>query len=235
MRKIDKKYKGFSLIELLLTMMILMVIMMLVATTLNTVIKVSNTTNSKNTARSNMTYLMDFLSRALSNAELADIYLFNSSGIRVLGEGDDGQLSIIGGPVGGVYNDGNLGEEGFSGNEIHIKLYGYDDWTCIGYFKDIHSSDEDYGYLVRTVYDGDMEDNHGACFDSNATITPMHSFMIDVSNFNIEYIVVGDGQNRMFILDAELRPLYWPVGDTFPVTREVSRQAVVSTQALTWY
>jgi hypothetical protein len=29
--------------------------------------------------------------------------------------------------------------------------------------------------------------------------------------------------------------LYWPVSDSFPVTREVSRQIVVSTEALTWY
>jgi len=233
MKNISKKYKGFSLIELLLTMMILTIIMLLVATTLNTVIKVSNTTNSKNTARSNMGYIMDFMSRALTNAELADIYLFNSSGIRFLGEGVGGQLSIISSPIGGVYNNGELGDLPRSGNEIHIKLYGYDDWTCIGYFKDVNSSS--YGYLVRTVYEGDMGEDHSSCFDADAIITPMHSFMVDVSEFGIDYVVVGDGQNRMFLLNAELRPLYWPVGDTFPVTREVTRQAVVSTQALTWY
>jgi len=232
MRKISKKYNGFSLIELLLTTMILVIIMLLVATTLNTVIKVSNTTNSKNTARSNMTYIMDFMSRALSNAELSDVYLFKSSGVRFLGEGDGGKLSILSSPLGSTYANGNLGDEPKGGNEIHIKLYGYDDWTCIGWFKD--STNPEYGYLVRTVYEEEMTD-HSNCFNEDAVLTPMHAFMIDASYFDIEYIVVGDGQNRMFLLDAKLTPLYWPVGDTFPVTREVSRQAVVSTQALTWY
>ena len=233
MRKINKKYNGFSLIELLLTTMILMVIMMLVATTLNTVIKVSNTTNSKNTARSNITYIMDFMSRALGNAELADVYLFNSSNVRFLDEGVGGKLTIFSIPLGSTYADGNLGDVAKDGNEIHIKLYGYDDWTCIGWFKD--RTNPEYGYLVRTVYEGEFAADHSTCFDEDAILTPMHSFMIDASYFWIEYIVVGDGQNRMFLLDAKLKPLYWPVGDTFPVTREVSRQAVVSTQALTWY
>ncbi|MDY0096983.1 MAG: prepilin-type N-terminal cleavage/methylation domain-containing protein [Candidatus Dojkabacteria bacterium] len=232
MRSIKRKYKGFSLIELLLTMMILTVIMLLVATTLNTVIKVSNATNSKNTARSNMLYIMDFLSRALTNAELADVYMYNSSTIRSLGEGPAGELSILTpAGVGSVYEDGKLEDTDFVGNEIHIKLYGYSDWTCIGYFEDRGG----YGYLVRTVYEGDMGNDHSQCFSESAVITPMHSFMIDVENFNLEYIAVGDGENRLFLINATLNPLYWPVRDTFPVTRTISRQSVVSTKALTWY
>ena len=59
--------------------------------------------------------------------------------------------------------------------------------------------------------------------------------MVDVMSFSIDYIQVADNRNSMFIIDATLQPLYWPVRETFPITREVSRQAVVSTEALTWY
>ena len=232
MRTNYRKYKGFSLIELLLTTMILAVIMLLVATTLNTVIKVSNTTNSKNTARANMEYLMDYISRALTNSELGDIYMFNSINVRVLGE-SGGQLAILpSGNIGNTYLDGKLGDVELEGNEIHIKLYGYNDWTCIGYFKD---ESGEYGYLVRTVYEDDMAGDHSVCFGENAVVTPMHSFMIDVPSFSLDYLVMGDQENRMFLINSTLRPLYWPVADTFPVNRDVTRQAVVSTQALTWY
>jgi len=219
MRKNYRKYNGFSLIELLLTTMILTVIMLLVATTLNTVIKVSNTTNSKNTARANMSYVMDYISRALTNSELGDIYLFNSVGVRTIGEGISGQLAVLS-PLNlqNAYLDGKLGDETLRGNEIHIKLYGYNDWTCIGYFKD----ESGYGYLVRTVYEDDMQGDHSLCFSESAIVTPMH-------------LVMGDNENRMFLINSTLRPLYWPVGDTFPINKDVTRQAVVSTQALTWY
>ena len=233
MRNLKRKYRGFSLIELLLTTMILCVIMLLVATTLNTVIKVSNTTNSKNTARSNVSYIMDFVSRALSNAELLDVYMFNSRSVRGIGQGHTGSIAVV--PTGNVssaYSDGELGDTDLSDyNEIHIKLYGYDEWVCIGHFRDAKG----YGYLVRTVYEEDMGGDHSLCFGESSMVTPMHSFMIDVPTFNLDYLVVGDGSNRMFVIDATLRPLYWPMKNTSLVTQDVSRQSVVSTEALTWY
>ncbi len=231
MKKVYRKYKGFSLVELLLTTMILVVIMLLVATTLNTVIKVSNTTNSKNIARTNMSYIMDYVSRALTNSEIGDIYMFNSSSVRTLGD-NNGQLGIISSvDLGSTYADGKLGDLAVQGNEVHMKLYGYNDWTCIGYFEDSNG----YGYIVRTVYEDDMQGDHSLCFNQSAIVTPMHSFMVDVSEFHLDYLVMGDMENRMFLINSTLTPLYWPVGDTFPINRNVTRQAVVSTQALTWY
>jgi type II secretory pathway pseudopilin PulG len=229
MRKQTKQYTGFSFVEMLLTMMILGVIMLLVATTLNTVIKASNTANSKNLARSEINYIMDLYNRLLTNAELSDIYLFESRAVR--------EFNLAGGiPV--ISNTTNLGNtyldetltDGKIGNEIHVKLYGYSLWTCLGYFK---SHDGEYGYIVKATA-ANLSD-HSTCFNESSVISLLHSFSVDASDLDINYINIGDGKNSMFVVNAELTPLYWPVSDSFPVTRAVSRQIVVSTQALTWY
>lgn len=232
MKKILVKYKGFSLIEMLMTIMILSVVMLMVASTLNTVIKVSNTANSKNQARSDINYIMDLLSRSISNSELDDIYIFNSSPVRSfdylsglpnIKTSDENLLA-------NVYNTTDYELKNFVGlaNEIHIKLYGYTVWTCFGYFES-----DGYGYIVKATA-SDLTD-HSTCFNSTASITILNSFSVDAKDFSIEYVDVGDEKNSMFIINATVDPLFWPVSESFPVTKEVTRQTVVSTEALTWY
>lgn len=234
-----KKYNGFSLIEMLLTLMILTVVMLLVATTLNTVIKVSNTANSKNLARSDINYIMDLYSRLISNSDLDDIYLYNSADYNLTNPYNAPirhlEINANGMPV--IITTGSLDQYGIEdrpadgafGTEIHVRLYGYPLWTCLGYFRD----NNEYGYIVKTTK-VDLSD-HSTCFDSNAVITILHSFSVDATDFSIEYVDIGDNKNSMFIINAGLTPLYWPVSDAFPVTKEVNRQIVISTESLTWY
>lgn len=243
MRKDIKKYNGFSLIEMLLTIMILSVVMLLVASTLNTVIKVSNTANSKNLARSDINYIMDQYSRLISNSDLDDIYLYNSANydsnagtynqsVRYLGVDANG-IPVIK-PGGGenldLYEATNRPIDGAVGTEIHVRLYGYPLWTCLGYFRDEANK---YGYIVKTTR-ADLS-NHADCFGKDAIINILHSFSVDATNFSIRYVDIGDNKNSMFIINAGLTPLYWPVSDSFPVTKEVNRQIVISTESLTWY
>lgn len=232
---LKRKYIGFSLVEMLLTVLLLGIIMMLVTVTLNTVIKVSQASNSKNTTRADITYTMDYVKRGLTNSQIEHIYIFDSSEKRYIStDGSNRQLQVFTkGDLGDTYVDKNVKELGAfdNANEIHFKMYGYDLWTCIGYFRD---ESGEYGYIVRNGH-ANLEDSHSSCFDGNQIVTPLHSFMVDVMSFSIDYIQVADNRNSMFIIDATLQPLYWPVRETFPITREVSRQAVVSTEALTWY
>ena len=233
MRDIKRKYEGFSFVEMLLTILLLGIIMLIVATTMNTVIKVSNTSNSKNLARNDMDYIMDIVNRTITNADLGNILLFKSDTVRTLGVDNYGQLRIVQGDTNAIdtaYANGTPSTV-LEGNEIQVKLYGYSYWTCIGYFRD--NTNPSYGYIVKTTSSNLV--NHKECFSYTAVVTLLHSFMVDASNFSVKYVEVGDGTNSMFIVDSTLRPLYWPVSDTFPVKRDVVRQIVISTQALTWY
>lgn len=221
--RIKEKYKGFSLIELLLTMMILGVISLLVGVTLNTIIRVSNSTNSKNLARNDANYIMDIVKRTVSNAQLEDVYLFNSSSRK---------LDYTGGVL-GVSLDSNPytdpGKEDM-GNEMHVKLYGYDTWSCIGYFKD----DLGYGYIVQSTVRG-LNYEADTCISSSNSITILHSLTMDVPSFEVSYIDIGDGENSMFDVSIEVKPLFWPLKQNILVKPSVYRRSVISTEALTWY
>ena len=235
MRKEIFKYNGFSLVEMLLTIMILSVVMLLVATTLNTVIKASNTANSKNLARSDINYIMEVYNRSLSNAELEDIYLYSVSDnarIFTVESGLPKIKSLDSTAVSNAYENELISlrdPTGYVGSEVHVKVYGYSVWTCLGFFKDVNG----YGYIVKAT--NTTLTNHSECFNDNSVITMLNSFSIDVKDFNIQYVDIGDNRNSMFIVNSTVVPLFWPVGDSFPVTRDVSRQIVVSTEALTWY
>ncbi len=228
MRKNIQKYKGFSFIELLLTLMILMVVMLLVATTLTTISRVSVTTSNKNLARNDINYIMDTFQRTISNANIDEIYLFDSSQSTV--EFVSGQISLNDSTNGGQYEvEQALGEYG---NEIQVKLYGYDYWVCLGFFRDVNN----YGYLFRTYNRKDnLREDHSKCFDEDAVITLLHSYSINIDEFDIQYVDMGESINSMFLINATVEPLMWPVSDTFPVNKYVSRQSVISTEALTVY
>lgn len=236
MRNSEKIYEGFSLIETLFTIVILSIVMLLVATILNTVIKTSHTANAKNLARSNINYIMDTYDRALSNSEINDIHMYSSSEIRGFSFDSNGVPKIhTPGSTGSVYAESEL-VSGQTGNEIHVLLSGYSTWTCLGYFTSENPDDPSspFGYIVKAT-SNDLEDP-SRCFADNAIITVLHSYSIDTSQFSIEYIDIGDQINKMFVINAELTPLYWPMSDTFKLVKKgVSRQVVVSTKALTRY
>jgi prepilin-type N-terminal cleavage/methylation domain-containing protein len=222
--KIKESYKGFSLIELLLTMMILGVISLLVAVTLNTIIKVSNSTNAKNLARSNSSYIMDLIKKTVVNARLDEVHLYNSVNDRKLEE-SSGNIVV-------TYSESPYTNESEIGNEIHIKLYGYDTWSCIGYFKD----NKNNGYIVQSFKRGTYTPE--TCFSSDpdtSTTVILHSLTMDVSQFNIDKVTVSDEKNTMFIVDLKMEPLYWPLEQNVLVNSSVQRKSVISTEALTWY
>jgi len=233
MKEYRKTYEGFSLVETLFTIVILSMVMLFVASMLNTVIKTSHTANSKNMARSDINYVMDVYDRTLSNAKLEDVKMYDSSNVRNFGFNSDGIPVIQGGSLGNTYAEGNPIPENI--NEIHVRLYGYDTWTCLGYFKYITGENE-YGFIVKATSNDLNVDNHETCFAENSPITILHSYSVDVSKFSIQYIDIGDGVNSMFVIDSEFTPLYWPMSNSFAlVTKGVSRKIVVSTRALTRY
>jgi hypothetical protein len=59
--------------------------------------------------------------------------MYDSSNVRKFGFDSNGIPVIQGESFGDTYAEGNPVPENI--NEIHVRLYGYDTWTCLGYFK----------------------------------------------------------------------------------------------------
>lgn len=235
MKENRKTYEGFSLVETLFTIVILSMVMLFVASMLNTVIKTSHTANSKNMARSDINYVMDVYDRTISNAKLEDVRMYDSSNVRKFGfDGDGIPVILAKGPLGNTYAEGNPVPENI--NEIHVRLYGYDTWTCLGYFTYTSESNKEYGFIVKATSNDLNVDNHHTCFAQESPITILHSYSVDVSKFSMQFIDIGDGVNSMFVIDSEFTPLYWPMSNSFNlVAKGVSRKVIVSTRALTRY
>jgi prepilin-type N-terminal cleavage/methylation domain-containing protein len=229
MRKKCKQYEGFSLVEMLLTIAILAIVTLLVATTLTTLIKVSLISNNKNQARNDVNFIMELMNRSLGNTNVSDVMLYNSNGVREFNRVNQKVVDSL--PLGNTYQNPTL-LEGVSSNEIHVRSYGYNVWSCIGYFLD----EDGQGYLLKTsVYE---MDDHSECFSSDredAYVTVLHNYEVDVKDFSIEYLVIGDDADNMFVVDTVVEPKNWPVGFNVPVNREITRQITVSSQGLTWY
>ena len=229
---VNKKYEGFSLVEMLLTIGILGIITVLVATTLTTLIKVSSVSNSKNQARNDVNFIMELMNRSIGNSNVGDITLYQSSEVRTFNKEtmkiENAQVGL-----GGVYTNPTL-LIGTPANEIHVRSYGYNVWSCIGYFKD--SQNSELGYLLKTtIY---SMDDHSECFNTdreNAYVSVLHNYAVNVESFSIEYLVVGDDADNMFIINTTVIPLNWPEGFNVPVNKEITRQITVSSQGLTWY
>ena len=247
MRKEIKQYEGFSLVEMLFTIVILFIVMLLVATTLNTVIRTSQTANSKNQARSDVNYIMSTYERLITNSDLEDIKMYNSLAVRTFGFDGSGIPTIVSNSLGDVYTNANKTLPILtSGNEIHVRLYGTDYWTCIGFFRDDYTlSNSNYGYIVKANLkdDGDTTD-HSLCFAQTNNITLLHTYSNNImvsdpsghpnTKFNMTYIPVGD-KNSMFNIRVSVEPLWWPLKGTYLKQSWVTRESAVSTKALTRY
>jgi len=227
-----KKYEGFSLVEMLLTIAILGIITLLVATTLTTLIKVSLVANNKNQARNDVNFMMELMNRSLGNSNVGDITLYKSMDVRRFNR-ETMRVENVPTGVGSTYDNPTLLVDD-PANEIHVRSYGYNVWSCIGFFKD--SVDSNIGYLVKTT-NYNMQ-NPYECFDSqrtNSYVAVLHNYTVNVLDFNVEYLVVGDDADNMFIINSVVTPINWPTGFSVPVNREITRQITVSSQGLTWY
>ncbi len=232
MIKKKRRYNGFSLVEMLLTLGILGIIMVLVATTLTTLIKVSSVSNSKNQARNDINFIMELMNRSLSGSNISDITMYQSGAVRYF---NDQTLSLedIPAGVGEVYSNPTI-LVGTPANEIHVRSYGYNVWTCIGYFR--NTVNQERGYLLKTTMYG--LENHADCFDPNradAYVSVLQNMSVTVDDFSVEYLVIGDDADNMFIIDATVEPLDWPESFGLSIKRQITRQSTVSSQGLTWY
>ena len=240
-----KKYEGFSLIEMLLTIAIISFVMTISAAVLSTLIRVSTSSSNKIRARNESEFVLELVRRTVRNSNPKDIRIFNNKS----GESssrprtyDPQSNKIIPNPntteeeIASLYAEPL--EEGEIGNEIHFKPYGYKDWICLGFFKSKSKIDsenpveKDQGYIIMTS-NSDLISKHEKCFADPPYLIVLNSPYINARGFNIFYTVSGD-MSYLISFDVILEPLDWYLGGNPNFIRQVIRQGVVSTEGLIW-
>jgi len=231
----NKKYEGFSLVEMLITIAIMGMVMLIASITLTTLIKISTVSSNKTKVRNETEFVLELVRRTVRNSNPADVMIYNSLDARVYDSENDvvkDNPAVV--DIASIYTV-PLGEN-IPGNEIHFKPYGYVNWICIGFFRDMNP-ESDVGYVIKTSTK-DLRNNHEKCFDGTTEdyrmyILELNSPSVDINSFNIAYTQSSNG-NYIIRFDLTAQPVDWYLGESAPVNREVFRQAVVSTEGINW-
>lgn len=233
-----KRYEGFSLVEMLITIAIIGFVMTISSLVLTTLIRVSASSSNKIRARNESEFVLELLRRTVRNSNPKDIKIYlddTFSTIQPRRTYDYTNNTINNNhPVSDIYEN-QLGE-GEVGNEIHFRPYGYRDWICIALLRD--SEDRDLGYiLMASTSEADIISNPQDCFGSGPNTNPnlivLNSPYINMKKFNIFYTSSGD-RSYLISFDVLSEPLDWYMGGNPRFTRQVLRQGVVSTEGLIW-
>ena len=229
------KYEGFSLVEMLITIVILGMVMLIASVTLTTLIKISTVSSNKTRVRNETEFVLELVRRTVRNSNPADVMIYNSLDARMY-DSENGVVrnnpeiadisSVYAVPLG----------ENVTGNEIHFKPYGYTNWICIGFFRDMDPESE-MGYVIKTSTQ-DLWGNAQKCFDGTTEDYRMYTIglnseNVDINSFNIAY-TESTGGNYIIRFDLSAQPISWYLAPGAPVNREVFRQAVVTTEGINW-
>ncbi len=225
--RLKKKYEGYSLVEMLITIVIIGVVMLIASVTLTTLIKISTVSSNKTRARTDSEFILELVRRTVRNSNPSDVYIYDSSSARKYDPEDNIVVDELGANLPVTY-----GTALTSGNEIHFRPYGYESWVCIAFFTS--TLDPEMGYIVKTTA-ADLTGQHQNCFAQGYTgyIIPLNSEVVDVDSFQIAYTELDD-LNYMIRFDIDVQPTEWYLGLGAPVRKEIHRQAVVSTEGIVW-
>lgn len=227
-----KRLKGYTLVEMLISIALISFVIMLVGVTLTTLIRTSIVSNVRMQARDETDIIMDVLERNIKQSDPSNILVYNSSAVRRYTNGEvetfggDAQVTAAYGASLVPYIEGQL-----NGNEIHMLPYQSKRWICLGYFKDAAGN----GYIVKSTSASlGAGSLHKSCFDKNQTEYVKNAITLNteensVTQFVLSYFMSG-GDNALFTLDLSLKPRKSYGGQE---QGSIDRQLVVSTQKLT--
>jgi prepilin-type N-terminal cleavage/methylation domain-containing protein len=236
----ERKYEGFSLVEMLITIAIIGMVMLISSITLTSLIKVSTVASNKIRARNESEFVLEMVRRTVRNSDPSDVYIFQTEGVRKFNFVDNTMVDDQTKDMGTEYTEV---EENEFGNEIHFRPYGYRDWICLGFFRsseegfdqDISLEEEDSlvkGYILRTSAE-DLAGNHESCFENPEYIMVLNSDYVNIKGFNIAYTLSNDA-NYIIRFDIKSEPVDWYLKKEDHIKREVFRQGIVSTEGLIW-
>ncbi len=231
-----KKLRAFSLVEMIITLGILSIVFLLTTKTLTTLVQVSTVTQYKTATRSEADFIMELVSRFLSNSHIDDMYIFNTTSEWSYTP-ETGIVAINPETLPDSYNiPQGVGQ---TGNELHVRLSGYDQMTCIGFFKEDYNDARSKGYILKKTVDFGDTNEHYQCFnntDFDEAIYPvmvLNAEDITVKDFQVSY-AKSESSNNIFYVDLTMEPLYWAPGMDH-IEKAVVRQSIVTAQGLTWY
>jgi prepilin-type N-terminal cleavage/methylation domain-containing protein len=230
----SKKYEGFSLVEMLITIAIMGTIMIISSSVLSTLIRVSTVASNKIRARNESEFVLELMRRTIRNSDPSDVYVFRSNVPVGIHEGRKFLLSqqrITGTVDDTVYEEGL--PPGEIGNEIQFRPYGFSGWLCLGFFYE--EDDPEKGYILWTSGEN-LKENHESCFDvalPYSYLMVLNSDYINVKDFQISYTESSDG-NYIIEFDIISEPANWYLGPRALIKPEVYRRGVVSTEGVIW-
>jgi prepilin-type N-terminal cleavage/methylation domain-containing protein len=203
-----KKYKGFTMIEMLITMMLLAMIFLAINSVVVNMMKTSNVASSRMIVREEGEYLAEVFRKYIRNSSADSVKVYFRENPRV-GFEDYEVTSVFGSAT------EDIPDEEFA-TEIHFQPSG--DTTgkvvCIGFFKD----SDDHGYIVRTanVLQGPWNDyDPNWCFqpfpDSNfrKNFVSLTSDLVYVED--LEIIRDRTSANVYYTINIDMKPA-WSIG-----------------------
>jgi len=230
-----KTFKAFSLVEMLITIGILSIVLLIATQTLNTVFRISAITQFKTVTKNEVGFSLELIERLLANSNVVDVYLYDTVDARTYNVETESIDTVPGANIPMIY--GSRIESGITGNEIHIRPYGYGLWVCLGYFQGVQNPEQ--GYLLKRTTTT-LPSGHQSCFDTDEILIDTHPLFVlnsdevKVNEFSVSYIK-SSNLNNVFYVNITMEPVNWVPGGNDQIQRSVVRQAVITTQGLTWY
>lgn len=221
------KYKAVSLIEMLITMVVITTVLLLATVTLTTLIRVSSVSNGRTMARDESEFVLELLRRNIRNTDADDVYVYNVSGRTF----DEEENKTVDSETVTGYESEIL--EGIVGNEIHFRPVGYDRWMCIGYFPS--STDDTVGYIVKSSYSNNLTPQN--CLKGDDEQYIQNAMVLNSSEVyaqQLSFVVYKATEGNVLItIEVKMKPRVILLSGN-KISPEFFRQALISSQKLTW-
>jgi len=236
----QKRFKGYSLVEMLIALGLISGVLILVGLVLTTMIKTSIMADARTLARTESEFLAVVMQRNIANSIPDNILLFNRANPYLL---ENGSL---------VVNDSiEFNKVSFNGeiaNEIHMLPVSGNRWICIAVGHELVDG-ENRVFIIRTTAStslipsyGDIS-SHSSCFNP-AENTEMYDYLTYFSSeqvsistvenpYAFELKAVKSPSGNLYIQSViGVSPLDWIGGTTGPLKPEYIRTSLFKTHVI---
>jgi type II secretory pathway pseudopilin PulG len=234
-----KKYAGYSLVEMLISLGLISGVLVLVGLVLTTMIKTSIMADVRTLARTESEFLATVMQRNIENSIPDNVLLFNKANPYEIEEG------VF------VSNESDFTHvlfDGTAATEVHMLPVTSDRWICIAVGYEVVDGEEQV-YVMRTsastalISPYDDVANHSSCFDpdDNADLydylTFFNSEQVSISTDELRYAFelrgVQSPYGNIYIQSIiGVSPLEWIGGTTGPLKPEYLRTSLFKTHSV---